>query len=298
MLIKRTDTSSYFPTDFNEKERFSIESIKSCTYLDSKAPVPESGDIILITNTHTKLSHWSPLRERVKAIVHPNSGYDNLLNDLWEEVPVILGNPIRAQAVAEWSLACLYQHSSYIRHHTSWPQSRTWDRGLIDEKNILIIGDGHISQILQQKIHASIYDPWKNKVIDLKKKWDIVIVAASLNEENIHLLNTKFFQHCSPECLIINPARGEFIDEMALIEFLKNNPNARAYLDVHHSEPYGCDPYQTTQVIATPHIAGVWSGLVDTMITFETKMIQDILNNSILPELILQNRKTAQGFYR
>jgi phosphoglycerate dehydrogenase-like enzyme len=57
---------------------------------------------------------------------------------------------------------------------------------------------------------------------------------------------------------LINVARGDVLDELALIEALKNGRLAGAYLDVFAHEPLPADSpiWDLPNVIASPHSAG------------------------------------------
>jgi phosphoglycerate dehydrogenase-like enzyme len=65
-----------------------------------------------------------------------------------------------------------------------------------------------------------------------------------------------------PNAVLINVARSEIVEEQALIDALQQQRIHGAALDVFPQEPV--DPrhplLQMTNVLATPHIAGVTSG--------------------------------------
>lgn len=303
LLVKRCDSSSYFPPGFEDMERIAVEQLPGLRYLSSTESVPESGAICLITNTHTRLSQFASLRDRVTSILHPNSGYDNLLQDLWAEKPIILGNPIRAKAVAEWTLAALFQHQTFLRHHPIWPHNRTWPRELINERKTLLIGRGHVGKLLHTQlislgVPVTVHDPWLNITAELNQPWSTVILATSLNQESRGMINAEFLSHQTNNFLLVNPARGELVVENDLRDFLKTHPGARAYLDVHAQEPYEANYWPDTQVIATPHIAGVSKNLISTMLAFEVFALKALTQGIAHDLQLLNDRLTPQGFYR
>lgn len=311
LWVKRTDHSSYFPADFMSLERHAFESIPGIGYCGVDQHVPATGPVCLLTNTHTQLSRWEGLKARVELVLHPNSGFDNLLPDLpsWS-APVLLGHPIRARAVADWILATLFQHFSPSQHSSAWPVSRQWERELLREQRILIVGLGHIGKLVNETLRTlgskvECLDPWENFSADLSAPYDVVILCASLNSQNHGMLGEAFFTNAPTDLVLINPARSELVDEAALKRFLARSPQARAYLDVHRQEPFTAGSWdQLPQVFATPHIAGVWADLVPAMIAFEAQLLKDWVK---LPRehflelhhsLLAHERKTQHGWYR
>ncbi len=310
--VKRTDGSSYFPPHFHNMEKGALEAVAGVGYLGLGEALPSEGDVCLLTNTLTRLPDWEFLRPRVKLVLHPNSGFDNLLSGLeaWDGIPVVLGNPVRAQAVAQWTLAALLQHVVPITGAPAWPTSREWARPLVGEKQILLVGHGLVGQLVQDGLAAMgatarVHDPFKGHAADLRESWDVVILAASLNPTSRHILGKDFFDHAFPELLLINPARGELVDETALRAFLRRCPRARAVLDVHAREPYPAGYWaDCPNVLPTPHVAGVWSGLVESMVSFEAAILRDW--HGLGPDgfrarhgnLLLENRLTSQGWHR
>lgn len=284
-------------------ERRALKQIPGVSYCGTKEEPAAEGEIILLTNTHTRLKNWLHLRSRTAAILHPNSGYDNLLTDLWSEKSIVLGNPIRAKAVSEWTLAALLQQQSFLRHHSAWPADRTWSRQLISERKTLLIGRGHVGKILHTElvsmgIPVTVHDPWLDMRVDLMQHWDTVILACSLNQENRGMISREFLSQQNDQFLLINPARGELVDEPALRDFLKQHPGARAYLDVHAQEPFTPHYWPATQVVATPHVAGVWGGLIQEMIHFEVQAVKAMTQGTAHQLTLLKDKLTPQGFYR
>jgi phosphoglycerate dehydrogenase-like enzyme len=75
----------------------------------------------------------------------------------------------------------------------------------------------------------------------------------------IHRENLKLMK---PSAVLINVARGEIVDEQALVEALRAKQIRGAGIDVFTEEPPKPDHplLQMDNVIATPHIAGMTRG--------------------------------------
>jgi phosphoglycerate dehydrogenase-like enzyme len=77
--------------------------------------------------------------------------------------------------------------------------------------------------------------------------------------ETRHFLNRSRLESLSPDCFLINTARGSLVDEIALYDVLATRRLRGAALDVFEREPYepqvtGKDLSQLPNVIMTPHI--------------------------------------------
>lgn len=68
-----------------------------------------------------------------------------------------------------------------------------------------------------------------------------------------HLLNDAFLSQCNPNAIIINAARGNIVDETAL---LLSNHRSRYCTDVYANEPTPNPELIKHCLLATPHIAG------------------------------------------
>lgn len=90
---------------------------------------------------------------------------------------------------------------------------------------------------------------------------DILMVAAISNAETDKIVSRAVIGAMKPTAYVINIARGQMIDEPALIEALQAGRIAGAGLDVAVTEPLPADhPFWTLpNVLITPHIAGAGS---------------------------------------
>ncbi|MDJ0510390.1 MAG: phosphoglycerate dehydrogenase [Crocosphaera sp.] len=66
---------------------------------------------------------------------------------------------------------------------------------------------------------------------------DCIVLACNLTPENHHLLDAKAFAQMKDDTWLVNVARGQIIEEKALIKALDSGKISRAALDVFESEP-------------------------------------------------------------
>lgn len=89
---------------------------------------------------------------------------------------------------------------------------------------------------------------------------DFVAVCVMLTKETIGLLDSAAFAVMKPGAVVINVARGEVIDEAAMVGALKEGRLGGAYLDVYAGELDGTPPpselVSDPRVVITPHISG------------------------------------------
>jgi D-3-phosphoglycerate dehydrogenase len=86
---------------------------------------------------------------------------------------------------------------------------------------------------------------------------DYITLHVGLTPQTAGVINAKSLAAMKKGVRIINCARGELIDDAALVEALKSGQVAGAALDVFAKEPAKDTPYaEFDQVILTPHIAG------------------------------------------
>lgn len=165
---------------------------------------------------------------------------------------------------------------------TGW--SPTWMLGRrIGGKKLGILGMGRIGQAVARRAKAFGLDIhyhnrhqlsagaeeefsatyWDNLDAMLPEV-DILSVNCPHTPATYHLLNTKRLKLMKPEAYIVNTARGEVIDENALVHALENEELAGAGLDVFEQEPAVNQALVNhSKVVLLPHMASA---------TFEGRM--------------------------
>ena len=90
---------------------------------------------------------------------------------------------------------------------------------------------------------------------------DFVIVCAMLTEETERMVDASAFAAMKDGAVLVNVARGEIIDEDALVAALDSSRLAGAYLDVYDGELDGKPPrkdlLENARVVFTPHVSGM-----------------------------------------
>jgi phosphoglycerate dehydrogenase-like enzyme len=87
---------------------------------------------------------------------------------------------------------------------------------------------------------------------------DFVVVCCLLNDETRHLIDARAFGLMKQTAVLVNTARGELVDEPALIEALRSGRIGGAGLDVLAKEPPDPDNplFSIPNTVLTPHLAG------------------------------------------
>ncbi len=87
---------------------------------------------------------------------------------------------------------------------------------------------------------------------------DYVSLHVPLTSDTRHLIGRRELERMKPSAVLINIARGELVDEPALIEALRSGQILGAGLDAFTTEPLPADHplLQMDNVLATPHNGG------------------------------------------
>jgi hydroxypyruvate reductase len=119
-------------------------------------------------------------------------------------------------------------------------------------KTVGIIGMGRIGQAIARRCHFGfgmtvIYANRSEKTVDfpatqmpldqVAAQADVLIVAAPGGDDTHHLINADVLDAMQGHAILVNIARGNIVDEMALVQALKAGTIGGAGLDVYEKEP-------------------------------------------------------------
>lgn len=144
----------------------------------------------------------------------------------------------------------------------------------IENRTVGLIGFGAIGRIVTRLFRAMdakvvVHDPYVNKsdveeagakIVSLEvllQVSDVVSLHCQLGPETHRLLRAETLALMKPTAVLVNTARGELIDETAVVKALEGGRLGAAGLDVFCEEPLPLNHplRQTKGVIATPHVA-------------------------------------------
>ena len=162
-------------------------------------------------------------------------------------------------------------------------------------KKLGIIGFGRIGQAVAKRAHFGFdmdilyWDPYDipedvtksfnatklDTIEDICEQSDFVSVNCPATKETFHLMNEERFKLMKKTAFIINTARGDIIDEKALVNALNMKEIAGAALDVFETEPNLPMELKTLEnVVSFPHLG---SATIETRIAMGNTAIDNSL---------------------
>lgn len=119
------------------------------------------------------------------------------------------------------------------------------------------------------------------EIDDLIKESDFLSVHCSLNNESYHLIDKSKFRQMKKNSYLINTARGQIINEMHLIQALKQSWISGAGLDVFEKEPPSVNNpllKMNNVVVLSPHIGSATFLTRTKMAEVAAKNLLNVLN--------------------
>lgn len=148
--------------------------------------------------------------------------------------------------------------------------------GTVEDRHLVVYGFGDIGQAIGEKASAlgmrvtgvtrtgrsgagTIPVVPASEAGEYLKAADYVVISTPLTPQTRHLVDARFLSLLGPSCVLINVARGEVVDEEALLTALKERRIRGAALDVFVQEPLPPDSpfWRLDNVIISPHLAGL-----------------------------------------
>jgi len=223
---------------------------------------------IVVTNTPDVLTHataelaFSLLTSCARRIVEANKNFENNEWKGWEPLG-FLGKSLKETTVGIIGAGRIGSEFAKMCH------------GAFDSKIL------YYSRTKKQEIESSL-DATKSELEELLRKSDIISIHCALTDETKNLLNAKSLALCKSDAIIINTARGEVIDQNALIACLENGKFHSIGLDVTTPEPLPEDNKLRgfKNVLIIPHIGSATTFARENMGKLVCKNVEMVLSNN------------------
>jgi D-3-phosphoglycerate dehydrogenase len=233
--------------------------------------------------------------KNLKVISRVGIGIDNIDLDFCQEanIAVLSTKTDLSYSVAELVITQILSFYRNIPSHHKDFKENLWKRKMgetINGKTLGIIGLGKIGKRLVEitsgfNLELLACDLYRDE--DFAKKYsieycdmdylcsnaEIISIHANSKNSDKHLISRDQISLMNTKTLLINTSRGNNVDELALLEALKNNAIAGACLDVFKSEPYKGEFTSLENVILTPHIGGYTSNVRKDL---ETEAVENL----------------------
>jgi phosphoglycerate dehydrogenase-like enzyme len=117
---------------------------------------------------------------------------------------------------------------------------------------------------------------------------DFVVLAAPLTPETRNMIDGAALAAMQPHAFLINVARGEMIDDDALVDALRRGAIAGAGLDAVREEPLpATSPYWSMpNVVLTPHVSGYTPGYFDRVLAMFGDNLERFLRGAPLENVV------------
>ncbi|HEX4526193.1 MAG TPA: phosphoglycerate dehydrogenase [Gaiellaceae bacterium] len=250
--------------------------------VDTESPLEEIVDRYegLIVRSATKVTADVIERaSRLKVIGRAGVGVDNVDVDAATRRGIVVANAPESNIVsaAEHTIGLLLALARNIpQAHAAFTAGR-WERSKwggveLADKVLGVLGFGRIGRQvarralgLQMKVVA--YDPFvsaerfrelgvESATFDeVLARSEFLTLHLPLTDDTRHAIGAEAIARMRDGVRIVNAARGELVDETALIAALESGKIAGAAIDVFAEEPYSGPLVHAPNVVITPHLA-------------------------------------------
>lgn len=198
--------------------------------------------------------------KKLKNIFLSSIGFDQLpLKDV-EAMDIVVCNNKGGYSIpmGEWIVMKLLELTKHTKDMYSRQEKQIWHMDTnveeVYEKRVLFFGTGTIATEAAKRLQGfdmtvvglntsgnqmKYFDLCYNIDMSIEevKKADAIVIALPLTSSTRGYFDQNHISVMKPSAVLINIARGEIVDEVALIEALKSKKIKGGALDVFHEEP-------------------------------------------------------------
>lgn len=252
---------------------------------------------------------------QVKIFANYAVGVDNIDLSAAQKRGIIVSNTpgVLTESVAELTIGLIFAITKRIVEADEFTRRGKfvgWAPMLflgsdLKDKTLGIIGLGRIGGEVARRMHDGFgmniiyFDAKRNEELEkiyhveyadletLLKTSDIVSIHVPLLPTTRHLIDAQKLAMMKPSAYLINTSRGPILDEIALVEALKNKVIRGAAIDVYEKEP-ALTPglAELDNIVLTPHIASASFETRSKMAEMAADNIIAVLENQTPPNLV------------
>ena len=230
-------------------------------------------------------------QSQLKVVSRCGSGMTNVDQEAAAELGILVrytpDGPVAS--VAELTLGAMLGLLRLIAMMDHELHQGRWTKkigGLLEGRTVLIIGYGRIGRRVAEllvpfKVNIIAADPYIDDLGDGTRLMPLHealplsdIISLHLSGET-QVLGQNEFDLIRPGAFLLNGARGELLDEAALVQALDDGRVAGAWIDAFHQEPYDGPLTEYDQVILTPHVG---SYTRECRLQMETESVENLID--------------------
>jgi D-3-phosphoglycerate dehydrogenase len=286
-----------------------VEEISEASYIPL---MPDADALILRTQPMTAAT--LALAPRLQIVSRHGVGYDAVdlaaLNA--RHIPLCIVGDVNSVSVAEHAmmliLACAKQliRADRATRTGPWGWRNTLEAGEVSGRRLLIVGYGRIGRHLARMaagfgMEIRAVDPflathgWPDATLSTTLPEGLAwadILSLHLPKTGAPLIGAAELALLRPGAIVVNTARGGIVDEAALAAALQSGHIAAAGLDVLDHEPPAPDHplLALSNVILTPHIAGLSRQSAERMALSSAQNVIDFFAGTLDPDLIVNKQ--------
>jgi D-3-phosphoglycerate dehydrogenase len=266
----------------------------------------------IVVRSATKLTADLIARaDRLKVIGRAGVGVDNVDVEAATRRGIVVANAPESTVVsaAEHTIGLLVALARNIpQAHAALKEGR-WERSSfggveLAGKTLGVLGFGRIGQQVASRavglgMRVVAFDPFvapdryrelgAERVAtpdDLYAEADWITLHLPLTDETRGSIGADVFSRMRDGVRLVNAARGELVDEAALVDAVKSGKVAGAALDVFSSEPYSGPLLELPQVVVTPHLAASTEEAQDRAGVIVAEQVAAALEGKLVPNAV------------
>ena len=221
-------------------------------------------------------------------------GYDNYDVDYLDERGIMLTNTpdVLTQSTADLAFALIMSSARRVAELDAWTKAGNWKASVgpdqfgtdVFGKTLGIVGLGNIGAAVARRGRLGfdmpiLYSGNSRKpeleqelgaqfrsLEQLLAESDFVCLVVPLRDKTRHMIGAAQLAQMKKSAILVNISRGPVVDEVALVQALRDGTLRGAGLDVYEKEPLAQSPlFQLGNVVTLPHIGSATAQTRDAM---------------------------------